>query len=100
MGMVRPADFTLKITLPPVSGNGAAMSIDVIPGYQRGQRVASLSRSMTACGDALIWTLRFTTAMGYLVLRRDSCGTEEIMPRPLPVVTDSGRVQRAVPVGV
>src|SRR5947199_3875148 len=57
------ADFTLKVTLPPSSGKGAAMSISVMPGYQSGQRLASLKSAMVSCGEALIWTLRCTIAI-------------------------------------
>jgi hypothetical protein len=32
------------------------MSISVIPGYQSGQRLASLKSAMVSCGEALIWT--------------------------------------------
>ena len=39
------------------------MSISVIPGYQSGQRLASLKSAMVSCGEALIWTLRCTIAM-------------------------------------
>src|ERR1035437_2638156 len=63
IGMDMPADFTLKATLPPSSGKGAAMSISVIPGYQSGQRLASLKSAMVSCGEALIWTLRCTIAI-------------------------------------
>src|SRR3954452_2369386 len=58
-----PAAFTLKTTLPPVCGNGAAMSISVIPGYQSGQRLASLKSAIVSCGEALISTLRCTIAI-------------------------------------
>src|SRR3954467_14809572 len=58
-----PADFTLKTTLPPSSGKGAAISISVMPGYQSGQRLASLKSAMVSCGEALIWTLRCTIAI-------------------------------------
>src|SRR4051794_10203184 len=61
--MDMPADFTLKTTLPPFSGKGAAMSISVMPGYQSGQRLASLKSAMVSCGEALIWTLRCTIAI-------------------------------------
>src|SRR6266699_2177140 len=61
--MDMPADFTLKTTLPPSSGKGAAMSISVMPGYQSGQRLASLKSAMVSCGEALIWTLRCTIAI-------------------------------------
>src|SRR3954449_5395969 len=61
--MDMPADFTLKATLPPCSGKGAATSISVIPGYQSGQRLASLKSAMVSCGEALIWTLRCTIAI-------------------------------------
>src|SRR4051812_46269049 len=64
MGVDMPADFTLKVTLPPSSGKGAAMSISVMPGYQSGQRLASLKSAMVSCGEALIWTLRCTIAIG------------------------------------
>src|SRR5205085_7940573 len=57
------ADFTLKVTLPPASGKGAAMSISVMPGYQSGHRLASLKCAMVSCGEALIWTLRCTIAI-------------------------------------
>src|SRR5438445_13791115 len=63
MGIDMPADFTLKATLPPSSGKGAAMSISVMPGYQSGQRLASLKSVMVSCGEALIWTLRCTIAI-------------------------------------
>lgn len=59
-----PADFTLKTTLPPLSGKGAVMSIRVIPGYQSGQRLASLRSSIVSSGEALIWTSRCTSAIG------------------------------------
>src|SRR5450631_2942432 len=39
------------------------MSISVIPGYQSGQRLASLKSAMASCGEALIWTLRCTIAI-------------------------------------
>jgi len=58
-----PADFTLKTTLPPFSGKGAVTLISVIPGYQSGQRLASLRSVMVSCGEALIWTLRCTIAI-------------------------------------
>src|SRR3954465_3587040 len=58
-----PADFALKATLPPSSGKGAAMLISVIPGYQSGQRLASLKSAMVSCGEALIWTVRCTIAI-------------------------------------
>src|SRR3954469_1093186 len=61
--MDMPADFALKATLPPFSGKGAAMLIFVIPGYQSGQRLASLKSAMVSCGEALIWTLRCTIAI-------------------------------------
>src|SRR5271169_6817196 len=61
--MDMPADFALKATLPPSSGKGAAMSISVMPGYQSGQRLASLKSAMVSCGEALIWTLRCTIAI-------------------------------------
>src|SRR5438270_9033500 len=61
--MDMPADFTLKATLPPSSGKGAAMSISVMPGYHSGQRLASLKSAMVSCGEALIWTLRCTIAI-------------------------------------
>ena len=47
-----PADFTLKTILPPLSGKGAAMSISVMPGYQSGQRLASLKSAIVSCGEA------------------------------------------------
>src|SRR5262245_5329773 len=67
-----PADFTLKVTLPPFSGKGAAMLSSVMPGYHSGQRLASLKSAMVSCGEALIWTLRCTIAIvgSLLVLRR------------------------------
>src|SRR3954454_8135500 len=61
--MDMPADFTLKATLPPSSGKGAAMSISVIPGYQSGQRLASLTSAIVSCGEASMSTLRCTTAI-------------------------------------
>src|SRR5436305_3332223 len=61
--MDMPADFTLKTTLPPSSGKGAATLISVMPGYQSGQRLASLKSAMVSCGEALIWTLRCTIAI-------------------------------------
>src|SRR5690348_14138081 len=61
--MDMPADFTLKATLPPSSGKGAAMSMSAMPGYQSGQRLASLKSAMVSCGEALIWTLRCTIAI-------------------------------------
>src|ERR1700683_2893703 len=61
--MDMPADFTLKATLPPSSGKGAVTLICVIPGYQSGQRLASLNSAMVSCGEALIWTLRCTIAI-------------------------------------
>jgi hypothetical protein len=61
--MDMPADFTLKLTFPPASGKGAAMLISVIPGYQSGQRLASLKSAMVSCGEALIWTFRCTIAI-------------------------------------
>src|SRR5881227_2436565 len=61
--MDMPADLTLKATLPPTSGKGAAMSIFVIPGYQSGQRLASLKSAIVSCGEALISTLRCTIAI-------------------------------------
>ena len=39
------------------------MSISVMPGYQSGQRLASLKSAMVSCGEALIWTLRCTIAI-------------------------------------
>ena len=63
IGMDMPADFTLKATLPPSSGKGAATSIFVIPGYQSGHRPASLKSVMVSCGEAWIWTLRCTIAI-------------------------------------
>jgi hypothetical protein len=48
----------LKAILPPSSGKGAATLISVIPGYQSGQRLASLKSAMVSCVGALIWTLR------------------------------------------
>src|SRR5438067_10225100 len=61
--MDTPADFTLKVTLPPTSGKGAAMLISVMPGYQSGQRLESLKSAMVSFGEALIWTLRCTIAI-------------------------------------
>jgi hypothetical protein len=39
------------------------MSTLVMPGYQSGQRLASLKSAMVSCGEALIWTLRCTIAI-------------------------------------
>src|SRR4051795_10957888 len=68
--MDMPADFALKATLPPFSGKGAAMLISVIPGYQSGQRLASLKSAMVSCGEALIWTVRCTIAIVDLLALR------------------------------
>jgi hypothetical protein len=54
------ADFTLKATLPPSSGDGAATFISVIPGYHSGQRLASLKNAIVSCGEALTVTSRCT----------------------------------------
>src|SRR5262245_10462217 len=64
-----PADFTLKATLPPFSGKGAAMLSSVMPGYHSGQRLASLKSAMVSCGEASIWTLRCTIAIVDLLAR-------------------------------
>src|SRR3954465_5846375 len=80
IGMDMPADFALKATLPPTSGKGAAMLISVIPGYQSGQRLASLKSAMVSCGEALIWTVRCTIAivdlfaLSFVVPLRDAAG--------------------------
>src|SRR4051812_13470281 len=62
--MDMPADFTLKSTFPPFSGKGADTSIWTIPGYQSGQRVASLKSPMVSSGGASMWTSRCTIAIG------------------------------------
>src|SRR5450755_3368881 len=67
--MDMPADFALKATLPPTSGNGPVMVSSVMPGYQSGQRLASLKSAMVSCGEALIWTLRCTIAIVDLLAR-------------------------------
>src|SRR4051794_20900079 len=79
--MVMPADFTLKSTLPPFSGKGAATSIETMPGYQSGQRLASLISAMVSSGDALIWTSRCTIAMGAILFNP----ALRSQARPLPV---------------
>src|SRR5438477_4379552 len=78
--MERPADFALNATLPPASGKGAVMSMSVIPGYQAGQRLASLKSAIVSCGEALIWTVRCTIAsvdllaLSFVVPLRDAAG--------------------------
>src|SRR4029077_17416717 len=62
-------DFTLKATLPPCSGKGAVISISVIPGYQSGQRLASLKRAIVSWGEAFIRTSCCTTAIVDLLAR-------------------------------
>jgi hypothetical protein len=66
--MDTPADLTLKVTLPPFSGNAGATWISVMPGYESGQRLASLSNAIVSAGDALISTLRCTSTIGLLAL--------------------------------
>src|SRR4051812_19401719 len=80
--MDMPADFTLKSTLPPFSGKGAETSIWTIPGYQSGQRVASLKSRMVSNGGALMWTSRCTIAIGDLLERIDDARWAVVNLRP------------------
>jgi len=86
-----PADLTLNTTFPPSSGKGSVMLICVIPGYQSGQRPASLKSAMVSCGEALIWTLRCTIAIAGLPLSV-SCLATARRRRPI----GSGRAARTL----
>src|SRR5947209_16587548 len=89
--MDTPADLTLKVTLPPSSGKGAAIWISVMPGYQSGQRPASLSAAIVASGVALIFTLRCTVAIsGPTIQAARSAGRAVATPFSRPDAGASG----------